>query len=88
MEENDANRLPDQRSLYLSHQNVPAGTLLCPRQHLYFCKCLCIIVVTIYVLRYRELGENMTDDELRAMIDEFDTDGDGESMYQCFHFPF
>ena len=27
----------------------------------------------------RELGENMTDDELRAMIDEFDKDGDGES---------
>lgn len=27
----------------------------------------------------RELGESMTDEELRAMIDEFDTDGDGES---------
>lgn len=27
----------------------------------------------------RELGENMTDEELRAMIDEFDNDGDGES---------
>jgi len=26
----------------------------------------------------RELGENMTDDELRSMIDEFDKDGDGE----------
>ena len=26
----------------------------------------------------RELGENMPDEELRAMIDEFDTDGDGE----------
>ena len=26
----------------------------------------------------REFGENMTDDELRAMIDEFDRDGDGE----------
>ncbi|XP_074656737.1 centrin-3-like [Tubulanus polymorphus] len=26
----------------------------------------------------RDLGENMTDDELRAMIDEFDKDGDGE----------
>ena len=26
----------------------------------------------------RELGENMSDDELRAMIDEFDRDGDGE----------
>lgn len=29
----------------------------------------------------RELGENMTDEELRAMIDEFDRDGDGESKY-------
>ena len=27
----------------------------------------------------RELGENMSDDELQAMIDEFDTDNDGES---------
>ena len=27
----------------------------------------------------RELGENMSEDELRAMIDEFDTDNDGES---------
>nr|XP_023698660.1 centrin-3 isoform X2 [Paramormyrops kingsleyae] len=27
----------------------------------------------------RELGENISDEELRAMIDEFDTDGDGES---------
>ena len=27
----------------------------------------------------RELGENVSDDELRAMIDEFDTDHDGES---------
>ena len=27
----------------------------------------------------RELGENLADDELRAMIDEFDHDGDGES---------
>ena len=29
----------------------------------------------------RELGENMSEDELRAMIDEFDTDNDGESKY-------
>lgn len=28
----------------------------------------------------RELGENLTDEELRAMIDEFDIDEDGESM--------
>ena len=27
----------------------------------------------------RELGENMSEDELRAMIDEFDVDNDGES---------
>ncbi|KAI3362489.1 hypothetical protein L3Q82_012772, partial [Scortum barcoo] len=27
----------------------------------------------------RELGENISDEELRSMIDEFDTDGDGES---------
>ncbi len=27
----------------------------------------------------RELGENMSEDELKAMIDEFDTDNDGES---------
>ena len=26
----------------------------------------------------RELGENLNDDELQAMIDEFDRDGDGE----------
>lgn len=26
----------------------------------------------------RELGENLNDDELQAMIDEFDTDQDGE----------
>lgn len=30
----------------------------------------------------RELGEDMSDEELRAMIDEFDTDGDGESKYK------
>lgn len=28
----------------------------------------------------KELGENLTDSELRAMIDEFDLDEDGESM--------
>ena len=27
----------------------------------------------------RELGEDMSEDELRAMIDEFDADNDGES---------
>lgn len=29
----------------------------------------------------RELGENLSDEELRAMIDEFDLDEDGESTY-------
>ncbi len=29
----------------------------------------------------RELGENISDEELRSMIDEFDTDGDGESKW-------
>ncbi|KAJ8339561.1 hypothetical protein SKAU_G00363470 [Synaphobranchus kaupii] len=32
----------------------------------------------------RELGENMSDEELRAMIDEFDTDGDGEICQEEF----
>lgn len=33
----------------------------------------------------KELGENLTDEELRAMIDEFDLDEDGESMLpRCF----
>lgn len=32
----------------------------------------------------KELGESLTDDELRAMIDEFDLDEDGESMYRIF----
>lgn len=27
----------------------------------------------------RELGDNVNEDELKAMIDEFDLDGDGES---------
>ncbi len=27
---------------------------------------------------FRELGENMTDEELQEMIDEADRDGDGE----------
>lgn len=29
----------------------------------------------------REIGESMKDDELQAMIDEFDKDQDGESKY-------
>uniref|UniRef100_A0A8C5LXJ3 Centrin 3 n=1 Tax=Leptobrachium leishanense TaxID=445787 RepID=A0A8C5LXJ3_9ANUR len=32
----------------------------------------------------RELGENMTDEELRAMIEEFDRDGDGEINQEEF----
>jgi len=32
----------------------------------------------------RELGENLTDDELRSMIDEFDEDGDGEISAEEF----
>ena len=32
----------------------------------------------------RELGENLSDDELQAMIDEFDKDGDGEISQQEF----
>ena len=32
----------------------------------------------------RELGENLSDDELQAMIDEFDKDGDGEINEQEF----
>uniref|UniRef100_A0A8C2C8D2 Centrin 3 n=1 Tax=Cyprinus carpio TaxID=7962 RepID=A0A8C2C8D2_CYPCA len=32
----------------------------------------------------RELGEDMSDEDLRAMIDEFDTDGDGEIGPECF----
>ncbi|CCW60638.1 unnamed protein product [Phytomonas sp. EM1] len=32
----------------------------------------------------RELGENMSDDELQAMIDEFDTDQDGEINLEEF----
>lgn len=30
----------------------------------------------------RELGDQVNDDELKSMIDEFDLDGDGESKYQ------
>ena len=40
----------------------------------YFCH-----LVSNLINSFRELGENMTDEELRAMIDEFDRDGDGES---------
>lgn len=32
----------------------------------------------------RELGENLSDDELQAMIDEFDRDQDGEISQEEF----
>lgn len=32
----------------------------------------------------RELGESLTDDEMQAMIDEFDTDHDGEISFNDF----
>ena len=32
----------------------------------------------------RELGEDVSEDELRAMIDEFDDDKDGESEHSTF----
>ncbi len=32
----------------------------------------------------KELGENLTDDELQAMIDEFDEDRDGEISFDEF----
>jgi len=44
------------------------------------------LLIVVIVLFDRELGENMADDELRAMIDEFDHDGDGESMSLIYLF--
>ena len=35
--------------------------------------------IKILLIYLRELGEKTSDDELRAMISEFDKDGDGES---------
>lgn len=35
----------------------------------------------------RELGENLSDEELRAMIDEFDLDEDGESTFYHLFLP-
>eukprot|EP00965_Chrysotila_dentata_P203803 6181951-Pleurochrysis_carterae.AAC.3 len=32
----------------------------------------------------RELGENLTDEEMQAMIDEFDVDQDGEISFDEF----
>ncbi len=35
-------------------------------------------------LHCRELGDNVNEEELKAMIDEFDLDGDGESNKTSF----
>lgn len=37
----------------------------------------------IYLFPCRELGDNVNEEELKAMIDEFDLDGDGESKNKC-----
>ena len=37
------------------------------------------ILYTSYELIFRELGDTVSEEELKAMIDEFDLDGDGES---------
>lgn len=34
----------------------------------------------------KELGQNLTDEELSAMIEEFDLDGDGQSMFVSLFF--
>ena len=39
-------------------------------------------VFQVFCFKFRELGETLTDDDLRAMIDEFDLDQDGESKIQ------
>jgi Ca2+-binding EF-hand superfamily protein len=36
-------------------------------------------VIIYSFIDYRELGDNVNEEELKAMIDEFDLDGDGES---------
>ena len=49
---------------------------------------MCSIIVNVFAGKIslrnlrrvaRELEENMSEEELRAMIEEFDTDNDGES---------
>ena len=45
-----------------------------------FCACLCCGF-------RRELGEDITDEELKAMIEEFDQDGDGESAFVWLNSP-
>ena len=34
----------------------------------------------------KEIGENIDDDELQGMIDEFDLDQDGESIFKILSF--
>lgn len=41
--------------------------------------CIGRVFFILWFVVYREFGENMIDEELRVMIDEFDRDGDGES---------
>ncbi len=38
----------------------------------------------MHLLFSRELGDNVNEEELKAMIDEFDLDGDGESRKLLF----
>lgn len=40
----------------------------------------------INFLIHRELNDNINEEELKAMIDEFDLDGDGESKITSFYF--
>ena len=50
-------------------------------------KVVCGFVLRVLILlmcQNRELGEKTNDDEIRAMINEFDRDGDGESNRNVF----
>ena len=71
----------------------PLGeTLLIARN---MCRCVCVCVRVVFAagkislrnLRRvaRELEENMSEEELRAMVEEFDADNDGESEYLSIH---
>ena len=52
--------------------------ILCPQEITFFIRSGKISLRNLRRVA-RELGENMTDEELRSMIDEFDTSGTGES---------